>query len=76
MIRRPPISTLFPYPTLFRSAAQVKHKSVVEFFNADTTRIAAQAEDVALRDGEHENGKPVLIVGYPCDDPEIGRAHV
>src|SRR2546430_5571642 len=44
MIRRPPRSTLFPYTTLFRSAAagELKRLSVEELMNVEVTSVAKE----------------------------------
>src|SRR3712207_7096295 len=53
MIRRPPRSTLFPYTTLFRSAAAVGHHGrLAEGLGGEAVLLAGlDAEDVA-RQGE------------------------
>src|ERR1039457_6155039 len=55
MIRRPPRSTLFPYPTLFRSGSR-RASPIVFALRADVRRLARaqihgkrQAETVAFR---------------------------
>src|SRR2546421_663793 len=46
MIRRPPRSTLFPYTTLFRSAARAQGPSKVELqTKLNNTRIVARRDD-------------------------------
>src|SRR2546426_3139807 len=41
MIRRPPRSTLFPYTTLFRSAAAKTHSGGAEFYRPETRVLTA-----------------------------------
>src|SRR2546421_9254109 len=41
MIRRPPRSTLFPYPTLFRSRVMHRPRHVIEFDRRRENRAAA-----------------------------------
>src|SRR2546430_16832389 len=49
MIRRPPRSTLFPYTTLFRSAAEIGAKGfAVEVDATDEARLASLARDYDL----------------------------
>src|SRR5260221_9893685 len=49
MIRRPPRSTLFPYTTLFRSAAlRIPHPSKLGFFSSDAA-ISSAANTEAAR---------------------------
>src|SRR5437867_10726994 len=45
MIRRPPISTLFPYTTLFRSGAYLAVKSEGEVYEAEIAREKAEVEE-------------------------------
>src|SRR2546430_10445914 len=63
MIRRPPRSTLFPYPTLFRSKRL-----------ADELAAEGQALDPA--DGERERGQPGEIRRHGEDVGEIHRDRV
>src|SRR2546430_5565345 len=58
MIRRPPRSTLFPYPTLFRSLAKVATRllrragiDVVAFGNAPETVGTLDSTRIAVRRG-------------------------
>src|SRR2546430_3734926 len=62
MIRRPPRSTLFPYTTLFRSAAQLA---------IDAARL------VTLRADDHEPAGRVVIASQLLDalGREIGALH-
>src|SRR5438034_6474523 len=46
MIRRPPRSTLFPYTTLFRSAAATRVRAEGQ---ADAVRVSADAEAMSVR---------------------------
>src|SRR2546430_14299052 len=49
MIRRPPRSTLFPYTTLFRSAAEIGAKGIaVEVDATNEARLASLARDYDL----------------------------
>src|SRR2546430_14159407 len=49
MIRRPPRSTLFPYTTLFRSAAEIGAKGIaVEVDAINEARLASLARDYDL----------------------------
>src|SRR3712207_9462914 len=43
MIRRPPRSTLFPYTTLFRSVAEVRHRAAVWFWEQGLVEEAIRA---------------------------------
>src|SRR3712207_8088885 len=47
MIRRPPRSTLFPYTTLFRSAADVQ-RVMERFYQVDKARAAGQNRSLGL----------------------------
>src|SRR2546426_3535742 len=47
MIRRPPRSTLFPYTTLFRSAALGPGNRLV-FIDAETSRVFTTADEASL----------------------------
>src|SRR2546430_12542646 len=73
MIRRPPRSTLFPYPTLFRSAArggvvtvgaEASYSDVtsniftgVTAATSDTVRSHDQTAFAAYGEGEHQAGR-------------------
>src|SRR2546430_7915775 len=49
MIRRPPRSTLFPYTTLFRSAAEIGAKGIaIEVDATNEARLASLARDYDL----------------------------
>ena len=64
MIRRPPRSTLFPYPTLFRSADMVMVKPAMPYL--DVIRDVAANFEV-----------PVLAYQVSGEYAmQIGRAHV
>src|SRR3712207_8107770 len=58
MIRRPPISTLFPYTTLFRSADGV---DVLHTIGGDDTNTAAADLAAYLA----EQGSTLTVVGLP-----------
>src|SRR5438034_7936262 len=56
MIRRPPISTLFPYTTLFRSEAKksaVKSPGVSALFSGEVRRTTILTIIVCARSEEH-----------------------
>src|SRR2546430_17471213 len=79
MIRRPPRSTLFPYPTLFRSAArggvvtvgaEASYSDVtsniftgVTAATSDTVRSHDQTAFAAYGEGEHQAGRVRLTAG-------------
>src|SRR3712207_7652536 len=48
MTRRPPRSTLFPYPTLFRSCELVSEKDPVGMARGDELRVFADEHDLCL----------------------------
>src|SRR3712207_7535756 len=48
MIRRPPRSTLFPYTTLFRSAAAAEPSRLITYARSEMQRYGAEAKPVAL----------------------------
>src|SRR5258708_9948039 len=53
MIRRPPRSTLFPYTTLFRSAAMATEISAsTEEMSASTEEMASTSQDLSRRAAE------------------------
>src|SRR2546430_3278682 len=74
MIRRPPRSTLFPYTTLFRSAADSSHQTISHSLVRMLSKLAAHAEggapqvrpqaDAALRDQVRR-----LLEGWTLADP-------
>src|SRR3712207_7251811 len=74
MIRRPPRSTLFPYTTLFRSAA------VAALVGGVTGFVDSAARHAATDEAEHTGGceeRPRPAAGEALDlVEEIGRAHV
>src|SRR6202789_4675721 len=45
MIRRPPRSTLFPYTTLFRSFAEINHRSGFHWPDSGPSRKDARSEE-------------------------------
>src|SRR2546430_12918023 len=53
MIRRPPRSTLFPYPTLFRSG-----RGIAKADQPVVMRIGQTAEKNAVDHAEHRRGRP------------------
>src|SRR3712207_7363532 len=61
MIRRPPRSPLFPYPTLFRSRPEVQVPVPLDPADVDRQRLRAAEEqrddDPAHRDRVHELGE-------------------
>src|SRR3712207_7824435 len=69
MIRRPPRSTLFPYTTLFRSAAAVRRRGVV--------RVHGGGRDVRLQAGQpfvnciHVLGRQTLKLRQEVPEGEI-----
>src|SRR2546430_11182973 len=74
MIRRPPRSTLFPYTTLFRSAAVARQK---ETCPGDSPLDMSVWEEVAAlqgraRSGVHFDWQPCLLA-RPGRGVEIGR---
>src|SRR3712207_8243332 len=69
MIRRPPRSTLFPYTTLFRSAAAA---------DGGRTQAGAQADGRARREsararGAPEGGRGPVPLGLRVPEPQHGR---
>src|SRR2546426_5033172 len=62
MIRRPPRSTLFPYPTLFRSRGQARGELRQEEQAKQRRRLATRLE---LGDSGHE--LPQLYIGRRTD---------
>src|SRR5437764_10180166 len=65
MIRRPPRSTLFPYTTLFRSAAeQVLAALVADLHRNVPDRVIFSGDATALRSEEHtsELQSPMYLV--------------
>src|SRR2546422_5537772 len=71
MIRRPPRSTLFPYTTLFRSAREGKHLSIISY--GATLWKSLEAADKL----EKEDGVSVEVLDLrtllPLDDAAIDR---
>src|SRR3712207_7914816 len=67
MIRRPPRSTLFPYTTLFRSAALAGHED---------RRLALEAVDAAVDQRLLQQIGRVVHQVARGEVVEIGRAHV
>src|SRR2546430_8422160 len=51
MIRQPPISTLFPYTTLFRSGMAVLNRTKEPATAADQGTVRAPADQAAAADG-------------------------
>src|SRR5258706_15753137 len=80
MIRRPPRSTLFPYTTLFRSAAE--HDQWLKALNADDLNVYLipvvdlddddDDDDEEDDEEEDDDGEIHLL----SEDAKIGRAHV
>src|SRR3712207_7385007 len=66
MIRRPPRSTLFPYTTLFRSAAGDRLLQIA----AARLRNALRADDTVARLG----GDEFAILAVDASDPELLRS--
>src|SRR3989475_7952 len=60
MIRRPPRSTLFPYTTLFRSAAIDDFVDLIKRISSQTNLLALNAAIEAARAGEHGRGFAVV----------------
>src|SRR3712207_8054509 len=58
MIRRPPRSTLFPYPTLFRSAVRAERPVVLPQRHRVDHRARVARADGAVRDLLHEGAQP------------------
>src|SRR3712207_6955104 len=65
MIRRPPRSTLFPYTTLFRSAAIESYADAVE-------QLARREVDTVLDRGERGRVVEGAVVGTVLGDRLIG----
>src|SRR5438270_7794319 len=55
MIRRPPISTLFPYTTLFRSAADERKTSMHKLADAFEAAVGGIVEKVSTASTELES---------------------
>src|SRR5256712_6454577 len=68
MIRRPPRSTLFPYTTLFRSAAGAPHPTAAKLFT-DFTFSKEVQQVLADTEGLY-TGHPGVT--YPADKPKLG----
>src|SRR2546423_14412151 len=79
MIRRPPRSTLFPYPTLFRSLLRTAGCFVGFFLRAVRTAVT-DVSDPAVRPAGDFDRSPVLVRdAVPANCPveaRIYRAHV
>src|SRR2546430_13226679 len=84
MIRRPPRSTLFPYPTLFRSprhaqlppaAVQVLEIHLLRFkiLRRDAQRVALDAGVDVLRDEDDRLAFAIELV-RDADDPVVRRS--
>src|SRR3712207_7648578 len=74
MIRRPPISTLFPYTTLFRSRALI---FTVDFFPPlvdDPADFGAIAATNALNDVFAMGGTPLLALSVAAFPEELPSA--
>src|SRR5256885_12083912 len=78
MIRRPPRSTLFPYTTLFRSAARIATAPPRPF--SPRERLAGAAHRIALRalaKSPAVRFASAEALRLACEEAlEIGRAHV
>src|SRR3712207_8329967 len=62
MIRRPPRSTLFPYTTLFRSAApHLGHAYTTIAADVIARHMRQRGEDVFFLTGTDEHGEPVAL---------------
>src|SRR3712207_8777983 len=59
MIRRPPRSTLFPYTTLFRSAAEPGRDQLVEVVHG--RQVERAVADAAVVDRLHEVGVDLAV---------------
>src|SRR3712207_9015113 len=68
MIRRPPRSTLFPYTTLFRSAALALEVHRVEVLGP---HVAGRHDAALLEHPVRQRGLPVVDVG---DDRDVAEA--
>src|SRR3712207_7070696 len=66
MIRRPPRSTLFPYPTLFRSAVGNYEPGGVRVFDAETLEPVADIP-AAYGPGGTARSKAVGLADLPGD---------
>src|SRR5467141_3395798 len=65
MIRRPPRSTLFPYTTLFRSAAVTLAERGVSVTVFEASRsLGGRARRVSIDGGDLDNGQHILIGAY------------
>src|SRR3712207_8293336 len=73
MIRRPPRPTIYPYSTLFRSAAAAADVLVVPEPRLGVDRLTDRAEDPQAR--EVELGRDVLALLHEGADHRGGRVH-
>src|SRR2546430_9555237 len=56
MIRRPPRSTLFPYPTLFRSRSQARPGPILDHRETARHREGLAGDEARLIGGEKNHG--------------------
>src|SRR3712207_8023527 len=68
MIRRPPISTLLPYTTLFRSFCTDCHSDIDRRLPDTRLADAGDFEDL------HPEFQPAVLVRWDNDQPDMQRA--
>src|SRR3712207_8591252 len=80
MIRRPPRSTLFPYTTLFRSAARVRLTRRIDLAPGRLHEERGDRAGQVVAPGARHGAEGDHLLGIESRGPrervEIGRAHV
>src|SRR5699024_11834658 len=77
MMRRPPLSLLFPYTTLFRSRASLRHQRVKEVLFAGSQLFTAiVSNDTVHRCDQRKAWKAGDVVGSDRKSTRLNSSHV
>src|SRR3712207_6855295 len=75
MIRRPPRSTLFPYPTLFRSRRQALAQAVGDAVDRRTAAARLANRDADLGPGGADRGLGAAVVATDRKSTRLNSSH-